>query len=135
MGKLVWNWSLGNRFSGQLGTDYNRSLLGFANTTIYTKDLQDRTEYFGAGRYQIGPHWAVFGGVLEAHTSFSAVAAKVNDFDGKSGSAGVEYATDVNNTFGLEYRYTNAQYTYINESLNPDYREDTTRVIARLRAH
>jgi hypothetical protein len=61
--RLVWNWGLGSALSGQVGADYTRQLAGFLNTVVYSKNSLEEAEYFAAGRYQIGPRWAIFGGV------------------------------------------------------------------------
>jgi hypothetical protein len=135
-GKFVWTWRVGSLLSGQFGGNYARSLAGFAYTGYLGRDLVDSWEYFGSARYQLGPHWAVFGGGNEADTSHSALPVHVNDLRTKSANAGVEYATDVNNTFGVEYRYTEGRYpqNYIvlnATSFDRNYRDESTRFLVK----
>jgi exopolysaccharide biosynthesis operon protein EpsL len=134
-GGLTWNWQFGNHLSGQLGGDFNRSLAGFYNTNVYTKDLVDRSEYFGSGRYQLGPHVTLSAGVLYQDTTLSADAAKANDNRRKIVDVGAEYATSVTTSIGVDYRYTDTTYSqdsFLNGvAFSPDYREDSPRLVLK----
>jgi hypothetical protein len=132
---LEWNWVVGDLLSGLVGADYNRYLASFVNTSVYTLNMVDQTEYFGGARYQIGPRWAVFGGILQTNTSLTAVASKVNDNDVKSAELGMEYATGVQNSVGWEYRHTNASYPNTSASAGtvfyPNFTEDRARLFVK----
>jgi opacity protein-like surface antigen len=134
-GNLVWDWRLGGNLSGQAGADYYRALVSFANTNYYARDLVERVDYFGSARYRVGPHWALFGGVIDADTSLSAAAVQLYDFHSKSGNAGVEYASASGNTVNWEYRYTDARFPQAfvlnGAPFNSNYNEDTTRVLVK----
>jgi exopolysaccharide biosynthesis operon protein EpsL len=125
---LVWNWGLGGVLSGQLGADYLRALASFINTNIYSRNVYQRTEVFAAARYQLGPRWAIYGGLLNTNFSLAESATKGNDSHQKSGDLGVEFATNVEDSFALDYRYTDARYPnaiVLNAAaFDPDYRED-----------
>jgi len=90
-----------------------------------------QTEYWGSGRYAVGPHVALFAGVLYGNTSLSQPALKVNDNRRKAVDFGLEYVTDAARTFDFDYRYTDARYSHtslLNGVLfNPDYRDETGR--------
>jgi hypothetical protein len=133
---LLWNWRLGSNLSGEAGGDYTHSLANFAETLYLGRDLVDVTDYYGTARYQLGPRWAVYGGIREADTSHSAVAAQQNDSQIRSGKAGIEYATAVDNTIGWEYRYAEAHYPYGEYLLNgvpfnPDYSQNTASFLVK----
>jgi hypothetical protein len=134
-GILVWNWKLADKLSGQAGVDYTRSLASFANTSFFARDMVDRAEYLGSARYQVGPHWTLTGGIREADTSNSAEAVQVYNFHSKSGNAGIEYATSAHNTVAWDYRYTDARFfqaAFLSiSSFNPNYNEETTRVLLK----
>jgi hypothetical protein len=108
--KAVWNWSVGSTLTGTAGADYSRSLAGFADTFVYQRDVVSHEEYFGTGRYQIGPRWAVYGGVSDANTTNSASVERANNFDLQSGKVGTELATSLQNTIGWEYRFSHGHY-------------------------
>lgn len=128
--KLIWDWNIGSVLSGQVGAIYSNGLISFVNSTNYARNLYAVTSYYGAGRYQIGPHWAIFGGVLQSGTTLSDPALRANDLHTKSVDFGSELATSENDSLGAEYRYTDARYP-LGTALNSDYREDTGRFVVR----
>jgi hypothetical protein len=128
--KLTWNWNVASVLSGQVGATYSSGLISFVNSTNYARNLYSVTNYFGAGRYQIGPHWAIFGGVLDNSTTLSDPALRANDLHTKSADFGSEYAMNENDSLGAEYRYTDARYP-LGTSINSDYREDSARFVVR----
>ena len=134
-GKLLWDWHVGTVFSGQAGADYNRSLASFAETLYLGRDLVSATTYLGNANYQLGPHWSVVGDINQSTYSHDAPGAAYNDFRARSGGVGVVYATDVDDSFEFEYRYLKGifpqNYLYDGALLNRDYREDTTRLLAK----
>jgi glycosyltransferase involved in cell wall biosynthesis len=129
---LKWNWTVGDRLTGQVGTDFIRSLGSFYNTFNYQRDMVDQMEYWGSGRYAVGPHIALFSGVLYTRTSLSQPALKVNDNQRKAVDFGLEYATAAARTFDFDYRYTDARYSHTSflngVSFDPDYRDETGRL-------
>jgi hypothetical protein len=135
-GKAVWNWSVASTLTGTVGADYTRALAGFADSFFYERDVVDRAEYFGSGRFQIGPRWAVYGSVSDADTTNSAAPVRYNNFDLQSGKAGVEFATSLQNTIGWEYRYSHGHYPEPDATLNgvaydPDYDENSGVFLAK----
>jgi exopolysaccharide biosynthesis operon protein EpsL len=133
--RVIWNWALGSTLSGQVGADYNRTIASFVNTNVYTRNLVDQWDYFGGARYQIGPSWAVFGGVIQVDTRLSALASRQNDNNQKSVEVGTEYATGIQNSVGFEYRHTNTSYPNFlvsnGAALSPDYNEDRARAFLK----
>jgi glycosyltransferase involved in cell wall biosynthesis len=129
---LKWNWALGSQFSGQMGVDFRRFLGSFYNTGNYRRDIVSLTEYFAGGRYAVGPHVALFGGVLYTDASLSQPALKVNDNKQKAVDFGMEYALGVASSLGVDYRYTDARYGHTavlnGVPFNPDYRDEMGRV-------
>jgi hypothetical protein len=130
-GSLLWNWAVGPYFSGQAGAEFNRALANFGETRYFGRDLVDTKTYFGRALFQVGPHWAIIGGVRETDVNHGAVAANFNDFKTKSGHVGLELSTGVSDTFGLEYQYNKGtyapNYTFDNLPFNRDFTENTYR--------
>jgi exopolysaccharide biosynthesis operon protein EpsL len=131
--KVIWNWRLGPALSGEVGATYYSGLASFVNADVYTKNTIQSTAYFGSGRYQIGPHWAVYGGAQESRVDLSAAASRVNDNKDDVGDVGIEYVTSAATTLGLEYRDTDvtfANHTVVNGTVeNLDYHEDLARIL------
>jgi opacity protein-like surface antigen len=134
-GNLEWDWRLETDWSGQAGVTYYRGLANFADTGYYARDVVQREDYFGTIRYQVGPHWALYGGVIGADTQQTAVAEQLYDFHSKAGNAGIEFATLSQNTVGLEYRYTDATFPqdFVSNGapFNSNYNEDTARILVK----
>jgi len=133
--KAAWNWGLGSGLSGQVGVDYLRALVSFVNSFDYVRNTYSRIESFAAARYQIGPRWAIFGGVLSDEITLSDPSSRVNDLRHKSVDMGLDFATSVENSIGLDYRYTDARYPNAidlsNTTFDPDYREDRVRFLVK----
>jgi opacity protein-like surface antigen len=134
-GNLEWDWRLGTYWSGEAGVSYFRGLANFASTGYYARDVVQREDYFGNFRYQVGPHWALYGGFIGADTSQTAVPEQLYNFNSKAGNAGVEFATSSSNTVGLDYRYTNANFPQVfllnGAPFNSDYNEQTARILVK----
>ncbi len=136
-GNFIWNWQLGGHLSGEVQADYNHALASFGETRDFGRDLTNSEHYFGKARYQIGPHWAVYGGASDLDVSHSLSVAKFNDFHLKEGDAGVEFSTEVDNSFGFQYRYADGSFPTTNLftlngiSFTPNFHEDSERFILK----
>jgi len=137
--KLTWNWDVGSVLSGQVGADYLRDLVSFVNATSYQRLVYGRTDVFAAGSYHVGPRVTLYGGLLASVFSLSGGGAEQgNDSRSKAIDFGAELATSEQDTFGLDYRYTDSRYpnsvvleTSPGEAtpFNPDYREDRAKFL------
>jgi len=130
---LLWNWGIGGLLTGQVGASYLRDLVSFVNATEYQRTIYVQQQYFGSLRYEVGPHWTVYGGILE--TVASVAQANSNDSRSKALDLGAELATDAASTLGVDYRYTDARYpnaVLLNDQIfDPDYREDRVRFLVK----
>ncbi|HZE42315.1 MAG TPA: outer membrane beta-barrel protein [Steroidobacteraceae bacterium] len=132
--RVAWNWGLGTALSGKVGADYTRVLGGFYNTAVYTRDIVNRSDYFASLRYQLGPRWGIFGGLMGSDYRVTPSQATFNNSKSKSVDVGADYTIEMNR-LGFDYRYNDSRAS--NTSLvngvlfNPDYREDRARVLAR----
>ena len=133
--KAAWNWGLGSVLSGQVGAEYTHSLLSYVNAIVYDRNTYQQTQYFAAGRYQVGPRWALYAGVLDANLTVENALSKYNDYRRKTVDMGTELETGSQDSFGFDYRYTDARYPnaiVISQSaFDPDYREDRVRFLAK----
>lgn len=133
--KLVWNWALAEQLTGEVGADYRTGQASFDDTNVYGKNIVTQTDYFGSVRYQVDPKWTAFAGALDGRTSLGAVASKDNDSNRKSADAGVEYATGPDDSIGIDYRYTEANFPnrplLAGEFVDATYSEDRLRLLFR----
>lgn len=132
--RAAWNWGLGNALSGKVGVDYLRLLGGFANTEVYSRDVVNRTDYFASTRYQVGPRWGVFAGLLGTDYSISGAQGTFNNSKSKGVVAGADFTFDVNR-IGFDYRYNDSRagnaFVLNGVVFDPDFREDRARVLVR----
>jgi hypothetical protein len=109
-GKITWDWIISPRLSGTAGYDFARVLASFANTFFFAKDLVDTTDYFATGGLRVTQHWTITSGVKESDASHSAPERRGDEFHSKSGNLGVQYLTTEQNSLGLSYAYTDADF-------------------------
>ncbi len=130
----AWNWGLGDSLSGKAGADYARIFGGFANTQVYSRDMINKTDYYASLRYQLGPRWGIFGGVLGSDYSVTAAQATYNNSSSKSVDGGFDFTTE-QSRIGFDYRYNDSRApnsALLNGVLfDPDFREDRARVLFR----
>jgi exopolysaccharide biosynthesis operon protein EpsL len=133
--KAVWNWGVASVLSGQVGAGYTRALPGFVNALVYERDVYQQTQYFAAARYQVGPRWALYGGILDTNFTLENAATKFNDYNRKAVDVGAELETSAQDSFGVDYRYSDTRYpnsiVVSPTSFNPDYKEDRLRFLAK----
>jgi len=132
--RVAWNWDVGGVLSGMLGADYTRLLGGFVNVQVYSQDIINRADYFGSMRYQLGPRWGIFGGIMGTTYSVTSPQATYNNSTSKGGDAGVDFTTELNR-IGFDYRYNDSRApnsAILNGVVfDPDYREERARVLFR----
>src|SRR5258707_935479 len=76
--RAAWNWGLGDALSGRVGADYTRLFGGYSNVQVYSRDIVSRSEAFASLRYQVGPRWGIFGGLLGSTYSVSGASRPPN---------------------------------------------------------
>ena len=132
--RVIWNWGLGDALSGKVGADYVRLLGGFSNTAVYSRNIVNRSDYFGSMRYQVGPRWGIFGGLLGTEYTVSSAQDTFNNSRSKGVELGADYATETRR-IGFDYRYNDSRApnsAVLNGVLfDPDYREERARVLLR----
>src|SRR5439155_21844902 len=105
-------WRLADRWSGQLGANYNQALANFANNHFFAKDILQTAGYLGDIDWQLGAHLFLNANARRSSTTHSAVARAYQDYVANSGGTGIRYVTDIGNEFGWEYRDTRANYPH-----------------------
>jgi hypothetical protein len=130
----AWNWGLGSALSGKVGVDYLRLLGGFANAEVFSRTVVNRTDYFASTRYQVGPRWGIFAGLIGTDYTVSGPQATFNNSKSKGVDVGADFTFNVNR-IGFDYRYNDSRAgntAVLNGiAFDPDYREERARVLAR----
>jgi len=133
--KFLWDWRVGDQFSGEAGAYYYSALASFVNSDTYTKNLISSDGYYGTARYQVGPRWAVYAGLLESQVDLTAEASKSNNNRSKIVQLGTELTIGPSSSVGWEYRFTDLAFPHtdlINGSgALTDYKEDLGRFLLK----
>jgi len=136
-GKLLVNWEVGPYFTGTAGANYSHALTSYGEALYLGRDLVTVQDYLVTGRYQLGPHWSVYGGVDDSRVAHSAPAAQSSDFRTENGDAGVEYAFDATDTVSAEYHYDEGQFnsgevfTYGSLTFSPNFHDDILLLVGK----
>jgi hypothetical protein len=105
-GRVDWDWQLAQDWSGQLGGSYGRALSGFVNSRFLGRDVLETSDYHGALRYQLTPHWSLSGHGRVASGSHDTETRKQDDFETAATAFAMSYLTGRGDEMGLEYRRT-----------------------------
>ena len=132
--RVAWNWGLGSALSGRIGADYSRLLGGFSNTQVYSRDIVNRSDAYASIRYQVGPRWGIFGGLLGTDYSVTNAQATYNNSRSRGADAGFDFSNETSR-FGFDYRYNDSRApnsAVLNGVVfDPDFREERARVLVK----
>jgi hypothetical protein len=109
-GRADWSWQLGRDWSGQLGATYGRALAGFVNSRFFGKDVLESSDYHGAIRYELTPHWNLSAKGRYAEGSHDTDARRADNFESRSSTFGVGYLTRRGDELALRYRRTTTRF-------------------------
>jgi Putative beta-barrel porin 2 len=129
---LAWNWQATNLLSGKIGLDQDVELASFAFNRVFAKDLLDTFGYFGLGRLQLGPEWALIASTRRSDTNHSLDSLSGEDSRNTSGAVGIEYALAESSTLELQYKYSNGEYPHElvgPEAISSDFHDSTTQLL------
>lgn len=109
-GALTWNWLIGSDWSGDVGSEYRRSLASFENNQLFKKDILTRTDYFFDVRNRVTPRWSWSGGVRSSDITHSADERESEDATIDTAKLGVRYETPIKDAFGVDYQYAEGRF-------------------------
>jgi hypothetical protein len=106
----IWNWQVGNKFSGQIGytqVQYpNYFLDASARVSGFQQNIRTAGTPFASAGYQFHPNWEVRARYEFADITNSEQRFKVTDLEESRYQGGVRYRTEFGNLVDLYYRYT-----------------------------
>lgn len=107
--KAVWNWRLGNRFSGNLGASTSTSQSGFADVGVVNNQV-DRERRFGRAEWEFHPRWRIGVGVETLDNTNSALSQRSQDVSQDSYDILVTYRTPKGSTVRGRVRRTDSDF-------------------------
>jgi hypothetical protein len=108
--RAKWLWQAGERWAGELGGDYTRTLANFANTQYLGLDMVDTGGVSWTLAFRLGAQWSLRAAGRRAETAHSAPERRFDDSGTDSASVGLQFKTEAGNEFALSYRGTRATF-------------------------
>jgi len=106
----TWNWEVGNNWQGNLGASTERALTGFGQIQTAAKDMVTQDRVFGSAGYRVTPDWRVRVGAYSYRLKHSDTTHNVLDSEQTDGIVGVDYVTPLQNSIGLQVRYSRGDF-------------------------
>jgi hypothetical protein len=104
--RLLGDWAIGSRLSGQVGASYDRQLNDFANYQVYTKDLVSAQSVFTSAHLDLGSL------LFDASGRGTETIHSTNDVKVRTNAAQLSaaYRTPGGSYFSALYGYTNERF-------------------------
>ena len=110
--KADWAWVLGERFSGNVGYVYSRSLTPFQNLRVFEPNIRTMDTKYASAAWQLHPDWTVRAVVSEFGLSYGLPAQQVNNFTQNVAELGLDYTARSGSIAGLQVRRTTGHYPF-----------------------
>lgn len=107
--KAVWNWRLGNRFSGNLGASTSTSQSNFGDIGLVNNQV-DRERRFGRAEWEFHPRWRIGVGIETTDNTNSDPSLFSQDFSQDSYDILVTYRTPKGSTVRGRVRRTDSDF-------------------------
>lgn len=109
-GTLTWQWNAGDALSGDLSYTNSRTLASFADLQTPVKDLVNyQYTRFSAG-WQFLQYWKIRGRVEDTRYNHGSSSQEVLDNYTTRGTAGLDFVTSSQSTFGVQYSEARGDY-------------------------
>lgn len=119
--QLKWNWLLGNHWSGQIGTTENLTQSNLSDQIgLPVNNQVTRANRFVRAEWQFHPRWSAGLGAESATSTNSTVQRSSLDFEDRSVSATLGYATPKGSKLRGQLRRLDGQYPNRSASLYVD---------------
>lgn len=108
----TWFWEVGNKFEGQAGALYNRSLAPYTDFYSDERNVREqRRQWFDAG-YKMHPSWKVRAGYTRDRYEYELLRQRWNNRTEKATEAELLYTPRSGNSVGLVARRVKGVYPF-----------------------
>ena len=111
-----WRYEVGNDLAGAIGMSRRKFQASLSQIQRAARDPITQQSYYVNGRYRVGPHVGVRGGV--EFVDYSRPTRADSETETVLGTAGIEYVTNLGNMIGLEVRQARGDAP-VNELVDP----------------
>ncbi len=110
--RVNWNWHLGERVDGNLGTSYVKSLAPFVNFHARERNLRVERRQFADAGWLVHPSWRLRSGVSRSDLEHELVSQQSGDRVEQVGELGLDYLAKSGSTVGTQLRHTRGTYPH-----------------------
>jgi hypothetical protein len=97
-----WRWELGNALAGAVGASSRRWQASLSEIQRATYDPITENRVFANGRWAVGPHLGIR--AAADYAGYHRPSRQLSDTHTTTGTAGIDWITDLGNVIGLEAR-------------------------------
>ncbi len=108
--KLRWDWLIGERWTGNVGYNFNRYLTSFNNFTTPVQDITDNHNPYGEFAYRFHPSWEIAGGFSYLDSSHSQITRRFSDYREYTYNAELRNRNAAGNYLGIELIYSDVDF-------------------------
>lgn len=99
-----WNWHLGERFEGNLGASYAKSLTPFVDFHRREPNLRLQQRRFVDASWRFHPSWRLRGGFTRYELTHDLASQRVGDRNEDATQVGLDYLAPSQSSFGIQAR-------------------------------
>lgn len=130
-----WFWEVGNKFDGQLGARYERTLAPYTDFFSDERNMRDlRRQWVDAG-YKLHPSWKLRAGFTRERFEYDLLRQRVNDRTERAGEAELLYTPRSGSSVGLVARRLKGAYPFRRPTAAGVLDDDFTQDELKLRIH
>lgn len=110
--QATWYWELGNKFEGQAGTLYDRTLASYTDFFSDERNVRERRrQWFDAG-WKLHPSWKVRAGFTRERYEYELLRQRFNNRTEKAAEAELLYRPRSGSSVGLVARRVKGEYPF-----------------------
>ena len=106
----LWNWQLGNYFSGSAGASYEQTLAPYIDFRSSERNLRKHKRQHADGAWKMHPSWQVRAGAARDKYEYELAAQRINNRSEDMVEAGFDYTPRSGSTAGLVVRRIKGKY-------------------------
>ncbi|PLY57971.1 EPS biosynthesis protein [Herbaspirillum sp. BH-1] len=110
--KADWGWALGERFSGNVGYVYSRSLTPFQNYRVLDLNIRTMSTKYANLAWQLHPDWTLRVQASRFGLAYDLSTQKANSFTQNLAEVGLDYNPASGSIAGVQVRKTTGNYPY-----------------------
>ena len=124
----LWDWQLGNVFSGSAGASYEQTLAPYIDFRSNERNLRKHKRQHADGAWKLHPSWQVRAGAARDKYNYELAAQRFNNRTEDMAEAGFDYTPRSGSTAGLVLRRIKGKYSNKRmlggAPLNDDFTQD-----------